>query len=319
MRPAAWDALLARTSAIEAAVGDRFPLYADPETGEWTTTRRGSWAGGFWTGLLRLRAAATGQSRHVAAARQWTARLSDRLLDDTDTRAMTFWYGTRWGADEIAEAGAQALAASASASGVIAVGSTYHPADPGRVSIDTLAAVVALLDHTGRAGLAARHAAALAGLLVNERGAVVPHTGAGADPGWSRGHAWGLLGFAVAADRLDRQVAAGHSGVPFREVAERVAGRWLSRHGHGVPLATSDGSGPVDTSAAMIAAAGLWTLGERDVAESMLDTVTARYLRPDGVLAGGCYDRACAHELIWGTYFLAALTGVRRGLLPAGW
>lgn len=52
----AWAAVLERTGQTAAEVGPRFPLYADPETGIWKTTSRGSWTGGFWAGLLWLRA-----------------------------------------------------------------------------------------------------------------------------------------------------------------------------------------------------------------------------------------------------------------------
>ncbi|MEJ8641349.1 hypothetical protein WKI68_07435 [Streptomyces sp. MS1.HAVA.3] len=44
-----------RVAVTGAAVGSRFPLYAEPGDGRWTTTGRGSWTGGFWAGLLWLR------------------------------------------------------------------------------------------------------------------------------------------------------------------------------------------------------------------------------------------------------------------------
>ncbi|MFD4861899.1 hypothetical protein [Streptomyces atratus] len=53
-RETALGLLLQRVHGTASAVGDRFPLYADPADGRWTTTRRGSWTGGFWAGLLRL-------------------------------------------------------------------------------------------------------------------------------------------------------------------------------------------------------------------------------------------------------------------------
>ncbi|OJF09743.1 hypothetical protein [Couchioplanes caeruleus] len=323
----AWDALQARTAAIEAAVGDRFPLHAGDEG--WTTTRRGSWTGGFWAGLLWLRAAALGRPRDLEIARRWTARLPPRAADDTDTRAMTFWYGAglghRWcgeaEAGEIAAAGARAVAASAlPGSGLIPVGTAFGRAGAARAGVDALAAVVALLEETGRHAAAVRHVDALVPLLVDDRGEVRPHadlTGSAppaVDGLWSRGQAWGVLGLAVAADRL---------GGRHRAVAERVAERWLSLAGHGVPPAAFGTAASVDTSAAVIAAAGLWTLGDHAAAGAIIDTVVAGHLRPDGVLTGGCYDLAagvaCAHELIWGTYFLTAAIAVRTGRLPRGW
>lgn len=37
-------------------IGEEFPYFADPDTGEWTTTPNGNWCGGHWIGLLRLAA-----------------------------------------------------------------------------------------------------------------------------------------------------------------------------------------------------------------------------------------------------------------------
>lgn len=61
---AALEPILDRIAVTEAAVRDRFPLYAEPDAGEWTTTRRGSWAAGFWVGQLWLRARLTRDTRH---------------------------------------------------------------------------------------------------------------------------------------------------------------------------------------------------------------------------------------------------------------
>ncbi|WP_317852566.1 hypothetical protein [Streptomyces venezuelae] len=90
----ALDAVLGRVAVTRAEVGDRFPLFADPGTGHWTTTRRGSWAGGFWAGLLWLRARHTGAAADRAAASECTARLAPWAGADTATRGLILWYGT---------------------------------------------------------------------------------------------------------------------------------------------------------------------------------------------------------------------------------
>ncbi|MCZ0981767.1 hypothetical protein O1L60_30535 [Streptomyces diastatochromogenes] len=72
----ALEAVLRRTGETARQVGERFPLYADPADGHWTTTGRGSWAGGFWAGLLWLRARRTGTAADRAAAAACTARLA---------------------------------------------------------------------------------------------------------------------------------------------------------------------------------------------------------------------------------------------------
>lgn len=93
-------ALMERVAVTESAAGDRFPLYADPEDGRWTTTGRGSWAGGFWAGLLWLRARYTGSDADRAAAVRCTARLAPWAGADTATRGLIFWYGTALATDD---------------------------------------------------------------------------------------------------------------------------------------------------------------------------------------------------------------------------
>lgn len=53
---AALDDVLHRVDRTLDATGDRFPLFADPATGEWETTADGNWCGGHWIALLRLAA-----------------------------------------------------------------------------------------------------------------------------------------------------------------------------------------------------------------------------------------------------------------------
>ncbi|MFI8962419.1 sugar ABC transporter permease [Streptomyces sp. NPDC053493] len=84
--------LLDRVARTDAEVGPRFPLHADPRTGHWTTTSRGSWTGGFWAGLLWLHArrttataagAATAES--ATAADSATAPVSGATAADSAT------------------------------------------------------------------------------------------------------------------------------------------------------------------------------------------------------------------------------------------
>ncbi|MEU6985209.1 sugar ABC transporter permease [Streptomyces sp. NPDC046324] len=90
----ALDEVLGRVGETLDEVGDRFPLFADPDTGRWTTSGRGSWTGGFWAGLLWLRARHTGEERDRAAASACTARLAAWVEADTATRGLILWYGT---------------------------------------------------------------------------------------------------------------------------------------------------------------------------------------------------------------------------------
>ncbi|MFJ3583434.1 hypothetical protein ACIPPS_14535 [Streptomyces sp. NPDC090127] len=90
----ALDAVLDRVPLTHAEVGSRFPLFAAPDSARWTTTARGSWTGGFWAGLLWLRAGRTGDARDREAAARCTGRLAAWADADTATRGLILWYGT---------------------------------------------------------------------------------------------------------------------------------------------------------------------------------------------------------------------------------
>lgn len=66
---AAFASITDRVDDTLSATGDAFPYYADPETGEWTTTDDGNWCGGHWVGLLLLAYERTGEERFRQAAR----------------------------------------------------------------------------------------------------------------------------------------------------------------------------------------------------------------------------------------------------------
>lgn len=343
---AALRALLQRVEVTVEQSGDRFPLYADPRTGRWVTTRRGSWTGGFFTGWLWLRAAITGAVEQRETAARWSRRLEPRLADDTDTRAMTFWYGAAFGERLCGDAAAGELAARAA--GVVAgsydpelaaipVGTAFGGAAPARLGIDALAAVAGLLgwDHGQVPQVAVErardHAEACRDRLLTPAGAVrATADGATVPAGeperlWSRGQAWGMLGFAAAAHRLDPA---------FGEPAERSADWWLRATATDPvpPAILGRADSPPDSSAAAIAAAALWSLsqlpelpaaratGYRGAAWATIEALLARHLAPDGRLGGGCYDLdgglASAHELVWGSFFLASVLAVAVGAVP---
>lgn len=349
----ALDPVLNRVVVVAEQVVDRFPLFADPVSGRWTTSRRGAWTGGFWVGLWWLRVAALERDEvamlgrgEVAmlgrgeqqVARVWTARLAPRAGDDTATRGMIFWYGAGSGyrltgdpvAAEVATLGRGALAAAFDGGQqLVPFGSGFdaphQPASGSRAVIDPLAGIVALLADgpPDLRPLARAHAARHVELCLAPDGAVHPEvslpSGPAAASGWARGQAWGMLGFAVAAR---------DAGPEFAEPARRSATWWLERvHPGETPhAALADPTSPLDTSAAAIAAAALLTLaaaggpGAAEYHAAAVGTVehlVERHLRADGVLGDGCYDHtqglAPAHELVWGSYFLAATLAVLSG------
>ncbi|GAA1914889.1 sugar ABC transporter permease [Streptantibioticus ferralitis] len=326
---AALTAMLDRVRATAREVGDRFPLYAEPGTGVWTSTRRGSWTAGYWTGLLWLAAWHSGAPEDRRRAVAWTTRLRERAGDDTVTRAMTFWYGAAPGhllcgddtALAVALEGAEALAASYDERlGLIPLGTALGQGPDGRsaTAIDSVAAVTALLSWASRTagrprlldlarGNAVRHRDLC---LMDDGGvragvALAPVAGqepSGAHPagGWSRGQAWGILSFATAARALHMP--------EFTSAAGEAARYWAKHAATAVPSwSFTDPGGPRDTSAAAIAAVGLLALADPDgdqrtAARRLVATLVEGHLtgfrdgsavgRPAGMLLDGCYDMA---------------------------
>ncbi|MFJ3174142.1 sugar ABC transporter permease [Streptomyces roseus] len=334
--------VLGRAAATRAETGDRFPLYADPESGRWTTTGRGAWTGGFWAGLLWLRARYTGEAADRAAASACTARLADWVEADTATRGLILWYGTALadedpGARELrARAAEAALAALDPELGLVPWGSAFGgPRLLARA--DGVPGMVGLLAAAGPDGerAAASHLHRHLDLCTRAGGRTVPawefDAGAGwrayGEPpaGWSRGDAWLLL---AVADALHRPGVARIAPDRLEAVAERLAEAWTRPGAPLVPLADRGRpDGPVDTSAAAIAAVALLKLARAPGcraapryayrAAAILERLVDGHLTR-GRLLDGCYDAgkglAVRHELVWGDFFLAfglaALTGL---------
>ncbi|MBD0745046.1 sugar ABC transporter permease [Streptomyces sp. CBMA152] len=281
----ALDALLDRVTATEAQVGERFPLYADPGTGTWTTTGRGSWTGGFWAGLLWLRARRTGAARDRAAAQACTARLARWVDADTATRGLILWYGTAL-ADDEGSAALQRRAARACLDafdperGMVPWGAAFGGP---RLAVRTdgvpgMVPLLATVDKAAAESHLRRHLKLCPPLR------------------WSRGRAWLLLGIAEGARHLE-----------IAELPPAVDQLTTSRL---VPSADDEHpDGPLDTSAAAITALALLQLGRTQHAVDILDELVRVHLTADGRLLDGCYDldegTAVRHELIWGTFFLA--------------
>ncbi|MEU5302866.1 sugar ABC transporter permease [Streptomyces noursei] len=336
----AWEAVLERVRVTVAEVGERFPLYADPGTGRWTTTARGSWTGGCWAGLLWLRALATSDPCDQALAADCTRRLEYWIGQDTAARGLVLWYGTalaaalggdRGAAELRARAARACLAAYEPERGLVPWGGAFGgPRMLARADgVPGLVPLLATVPGGGRVA-AYRHLTTHLELCLSQeppRPAWRTRPGGGWTgyphpvPGWSRTVAWLLLG---AADGL-RIVPSreGEPGVPPAAVRRLVALR-LGREAPLVPPACRvRPSGPVDTSAAAIEAVAALKLAAlaraagrhrafRELswrAGEILRRLSTSHLSTTGGLLDGCYDAerglATQHELIWGDFFLA--------------
>ncbi|MEU9497861.1 sugar ABC transporter permease [Streptomyces sp. NPDC048196] len=316
-----------RTTAVE--VGPRFPLYADPDTGRWTTTSRGSWTGGFWAGLRWLRALAYGSAHDRAEAAACTGRLAPWIGQDTAARGLVLWYGTALAAgpgDDRAAAALRDRAARACLAAyepelrVVPWGDAFGgPRLLARA--DGVPGLVPLLPYASGGGAAAArgHLARHLELCLSEelpRPAWEALRGgrwagcAEPAPGWSRTVAWLLLGVADGLHFLpDDEGASGSRGdltaIGLWEAARRLMALRLD---DAAPLVPHDGdhSGPVDTSAAAIEAVAALKLAflaraegwhsEADRlagrAEAVLRRLCEHHLSSSGGLLDGCYDAA---------------------------
>ncbi|MGA4839070.1 sugar ABC transporter permease [Streptomyces sp. G45] len=336
--------VLARAARTHTEATPRFPLSAAPDTGRWTTTRNGSWTGGFWAALLRLRARHTRAASDRAAAADCTARLARWATADTATRGLILWYGTALAADDPAATALKARAAEACHAaydpelGLVPWGEAFG--GPRHVArADAAPGLVPLLATAGPRPAATAAAHLRRHLVLCRAGALAwrhePATGwrplTDPPPGWSRGEAWLLLAVADALLHLPPRLSD-----RFHEEARR---RTAAPGALVPPADRADPDGPLDTSAAAITAVALLKLGHlpgpegaahRRRGEAVLRRLVEAHLtrgsangtaRPAGMLLDGCHDAASGtavrHELIWGDFFLALGLALLTGLVDA--
>lgn len=284
--------MLERIDTTAAAVGEAFPMSADPATGLWQTSPDGRWTGGFWVGLQCLAHAASGDARYTGRAEAAMRKLESRLPIDNVLNGLVYYYGAVIGAvvngsqagAELGRRGAQALAQRFQpATGFIPLGhqSGSLTADAnGETNIDGVPGMSLLFWAAADLGdaslreIAASHVRRHVELCQRPDGSlhqaalVDPKSGTmlrqysprgyAQDSSWARAQSWGLLGFVQAS---------AWTGEPlFIDAAMRLADWWLGA----VPadrVAYWDFGDPAlpacerDTSATAMAAGALLKLG----------------------------------------------------------
>lgn len=348
-RDRAIDDLVERVRRTRLECGQRYPLFAAPAGGPWTTSRRGSWCAGTWIGLLRLAAARSGDAATARDALDRARCLGHWVTTDAVARAMVLHCATdpADAPDAVAydpqvsrlrEAGARALTAAFSpALGAIPDGTALGRGELGArtCTVDATSAVIGLLHAApqvpGAQQVARRHAWTLLGAATPDGRVPAEHRlradGTGLEPvgnpgAWARGQAWALLG-AVEAVRV--------WGAPWLAPARTIAAYWTT-----LPLPPPDVAvepGPVDTAAAAIAADALRLLATADPERCAAHRAAAQRLcaqlvrthltgsapgllpgAPRGVLTHACYRTGPRGreqvECVWGGYhLLRALCG----------
>lgn len=289
---AAIEAMTARVDDTAERVGNEFPHYADPRTGEWTTSPQGDWTGAFWNGMLWLTFHRTGEDRYRVLAERWTQALRPRAVSETVFRGFLFYYGGVLGAiladnepaREIALEGANGLAGlyDPIAQAIPLGGAAEEASHVGRTeaNIDGVPGGSLLIwaaEQTGDEKLrdmgvhnALRHIE----FCLRDDGSVVQsasfdpdsgkmlrqytHKGFSDDSTWTRAQAWGMLGFTMIGQRSTEHPE-------LLTAAQRTADWWIDH----VPddlIAYWDFDAPQrsdtkrDTSGTAIAAAALLKL-----------------------------------------------------------
>jgi unsaturated chondroitin disaccharide hydrolase len=96
-----WDdaiqRMLRRMRDTADRVGNRFPHWANPDTGDWVTTPDGDWTGGFWIGMHWLAHRATSDAGYQTWAERRIDALRRRVEDETVFKAFVFYYGAALG------------------------------------------------------------------------------------------------------------------------------------------------------------------------------------------------------------------------------
>ncbi len=335
------ERMLGRIDDTAPRVTGSFPNFADPETGEWTTSPQGDWTGGHWVGELWLARRTTGEERYEEWAGKWCEALRRRAASNTVFRGFLFYYGAALGdillddlrARDVALEGARGLIGLYNpAAGVIPLGTeAEETSDVGaaEASIDAVGPISALFgwasEKTGDGSFrdaALRHAERHIEFCVRDDASVCQsvsfdpgtgevvrrysHKGYSENSTWARAQAWGMLAYALSARWMPE-----HEG--FLETAIRVADWWIER----VPedrVAYWDFADPGipnverDTSATAIAADSLLKLSElvEDNGEKMRYRLaaeeTARALVQDYLTPTHSGDRRVPGILTEGCY-----------------
>ncbi len=361
---------------IGALRGGGWPVWAPADGTEdgvavWNRAAGSHWAAAFAVGACWLVSRRSPSA--IVQARAAMRRLPVPPREVTGFSAFVSWFGAGVGSSltEDPEAAARTLAAARALqstarpdTAVLAVDAeTARPHGRLRSYLDSVGPTISLLAEAARAegdarllDLAAEHGLwslpvlrrpdgsmsqvitldAATGEVIDVR---TGEQGLAADSTWSRSQAWGLLAAATGAARCP------HRAREFLGHAEAIAGYWVARcrsAGGLLPRWDFDAeAGPIDTSAAAIAATALLRLaavtaaqsarqaaGYRRTAERTLSRLCRHVTptspddrRPPGMLVDGCYHcphgLAVADELVWGDYyFLEACLTALGGLDP---
>jgi unsaturated chondroitin disaccharide hydrolase len=294
-----WDGaiqrVLERIDDTARRLGERFPHWADTDTGDWTSTHDGDWTGGYYVGMhwLALNIAPAAQHPALEArAHKLAERLSARIASDTVFKSFPIYYGCSLGAmlgarprlREIGLECARSLVAMYNpVLGLIPLGGQAEEGThigAGETSIDSMQTAPFLYWAAREANdprmreIAFQHANRIVGLHLRADDSVIQSTSLDPSSGalvrhythkgysdtstWGRAQAWGML-FSTMSYLHDRSQSR------WLESAQRAADWWIA-HVSADHVAFWDFDDPAipnterDTAATAIATAALLRL-----------------------------------------------------------
>lgn len=324
---------------------DYFPHIT--QNGKWQTTEDGYWTGGFWIGQLWWMYLYTGKDIFKKEAIKWLKKLENRKTSHTFDLGFMFWpsYILGYKITQIKELRNTALEAADTQLFTFnqhlkmiydEMVLEKENKTIGKIIIDIMPNLKLLWwahEETGnreyyntadihsqrtREELIREDGSSFQGMIfdlkTNEILRKVTFQGINTESCWSRGQAWGILGYAMAYQATGRK--------EYFYVAKKLITCFINNlPGDKVPYwdfnADENPTTIRDTSAATIACSGLLTLYRntkdkyyKNKAEEIIVSLIENYLagiNREGILTDGCFyiqkDWGVNESLIWGDYF----------------
>ena len=271
------DAVQAAAKRLTTSAGDALAYTC---TGSSWTTKADNWTNGFMAGCWWKMHALTDDAKWKALAEQATAKL-EGWKTKTTTHDVGFVIMSSFGNAPSRDAGVITAAARSLAKRYVPDLKVIRSWDQigaakVRVIIDSMMNLKLLFEAAKMTGgdkkwtdMAATHATTLASTLVRDNGSTYhvvefeggkktlkTHQGKADSSTWARGQAWAIHGFTEAYEYTQKEL--------FKDTAEKCAKYFIDNlPSDNVPLWDFDaGDGTKDTSAAAIAACGLFKLGK---------------------------------------------------------
>jgi len=315
------------------------------ENGTWQTTQDGYWSGGFWIGILWWMYIYTGEEIFKEQALKWLKRLEIRRISRTFDLGFIFYPSFILGYKITNDKNLKKLALEAADTqlttynshlGMIYDEMIFENQKIGEIIIDIMPNLKLLWWAWKETGaneyrkVAETHSQRTLQELVRNDGSTyqgiifnlktseilkkVSFQGINTESCWSRGQAWGILGFAIAFEAVREKM--------YLDVAKKLATYFIDHlPSDNVPFwdfhEKMKPDSIRDTSAAAIACSGFLTIyrntGEKyyqEKAKELIESLILNYFAEadrDGIITHGCFYKqknwGLNESLMWGDYF----------------